>query len=465
MLSSARVTDELASVSSLKESGVHGKHGLAYAGLFMFTLILYARPQELFPGVFGDFPLAKLVAIATIAVYVLSKLSAGEKLTFWPLQLKMVLLIAALGIVFIPVAQTPQDTITVLSDIYSKVVCVFILFVNLVDTRERVTRLMKLMVLCGTWIAYDAIGRYRAGELTLENRRIQGVVGGMFGGPNDLAISFDLLLPLAVFLMLQSKGVMRLLYLGCTAVLAVGVVVTFSRGGFLGLVFSGAVMLWKLGRQYRIWTVVASATAVVILLVAMPSGYGSRISSISNEAKDATGSSWERQELLKRAFNVALHHPLIGIGMGNFHSFSINEKVAHNSYLEIWAELGLLGLAAYLTLISSSYSRAREIEKESLKQRESTAADATNNYHYFGSVALQGAIVAFIVCAFFGSIQYLWYIYYLAGFAVALRRIWEAESRVIEAEQDTRLASREVCPMEGRRGVLWKSYWLPSAYR
>src|SRR6266542_152229 len=40
-----------------------GKHWLAFAGVYLFTLMLYARPNDLFPAL-GDFPLVKIVSIS-----------------------------------------------------------------------------------------------------------------------------------------------------------------------------------------------------------------------------------------------------------------------------------------------------------------------------------------------------------------------------------------------------------------
>src|SRR5262249_41971596 len=42
-----------------------GKHWLAFACVYLFTLMLYARPNDLFP--IGDFPLVKIVAVSALA--------------------------------------------------------------------------------------------------------------------------------------------------------------------------------------------------------------------------------------------------------------------------------------------------------------------------------------------------------------------------------------------------------------
>ena len=114
--------------------------------------------------------------------------------------------------------------------------------INLIDTRRRIFSLWKLVVVCGAALAVGAISSYMKGEFTAQGLRIEGLVGGMFENPNDLAAALDLLLPFAAVLTLNSKGLARLFFLVCAAVMTVGVLVTLSRGGFLGLIASGVVL-------------------------------------------------------------------------------------------------------------------------------------------------------------------------------------------------------------------------------
>lgn len=418
---------------------------LAFAGLFFFTLLLYARPQEMFPEAFGSFPLVRLVAIGTLLAYVGAKLVAGERLTRWTLELTMILVIVFLGILFMPIAASPGDSLGVLLDTFLKVVVIFVLMINLLNTESRLRSIIRLSVICGTGLALFAVFSYATGNYLVQNRqatnRIASLVAGMFGNPNDLAVSLDLLLPLAVALALTSAGIKRLFYIACAVALAIGVIVTFSRGGFLGLVAVGGVLLWKLSRRRRGLTVLAFVVATGVFLVAMPAGYSNRLTTIFSIEEDPTGSAQARRELLTRAAAVAANHLVIGVGMGNFHIYSIREQVAHNSYLEISAELGVAGLLAYLALIFAPFAALRRIERQTRsrptkqrlpyeRSRDGTAGDertpaddvVRQRAHIF-SVALQAAIIGYLVCSFFGSIQYLWHIYYLVAYAVALRQL------------------------------------------
>jgi putative inorganic carbon (HCO3(-)) transporter len=436
---------------------VPGTHGLAFAGLFAFTLLLYARPNELFPDAFGTFPIVRIVAITTLLSYVGSKLLHGEPLTIWPIELKMILAITALGILFVPIAIAPNESTDLLMDMFLKVVAIFILMINLINTRERLMSILKLVVICGTTLAFFAILSYVEGKFTVVTRgdqgtvvgmRISGMVGGIFENPNDLATSLDLLIPLAVALALTRKGLARVFYFACTAILITGVILTFSRGGFLGMVAMAALLLWKLGRSNKAMTALAVATVAMVFLIAMPVGYSSRITSIFDTESDPTGSSQARKDLLERAASVAANHLVIGVGMGNYSIYSIGEQRAHNSFLEISAELGVLGLVAYLIMLWAPLRSLRRIEQGSLAGLRKGRQDI-----YYLVAAVQASLVAYIVCSCFGSIQYHWFLYYPLAYAVALKRICGADAGEPALE-----ASTSKAPREKVRAVLWKAH-------
>jgi putative inorganic carbon (hco3(-)) transporter len=417
-------------------------HRAAFAGLFLFTLLLYMRPNDLFPEVFGDFPLAKIVAIITLLGYFGSQLMAGQRLSVFPLELRMLALITLLGVIFIPAAASPGDSIEVLTDTFLKVVAIFVLLINLINTRERLQTMMKLVVVCGTVLAFFALVSYITGKFTVVTRgeegtvvglRISGIVGGIFGNPNDLATSLDLIIPFAVGLALLRRGAARLFYLACAGMLGLGVILTFSRGGFLGLVAMAAVLIWKVGRDNRALTTCAFVIILTAFVVAMPVGYSSRITTIFDSSADATGSSEERSELLARAASVAANHLIIGVGIGNYPIYSLHERRAHNSYLEISAELGVAGLIAYLIMIFAPLRSLRRIERDSLKAGAANPGDEKARVTYYLGAAVQASLVVYIICSCFGSIQYLWFLYYPLAYAICLRQMHGAEARVTVA--------------------------------
>src|SRR5262245_30092544 len=111
--------------AAIAEAPKKGAHRAAFIGLFVFTLLLYLRPNDLFPSALGRLPIAKIVAISTLLAYFGSKLSAGEPLSIFPIELKMLAIIIGLAILFIPIAAQKQSSIDKLTDDFLKVAVVF----------------------------------------------------------------------------------------------------------------------------------------------------------------------------------------------------------------------------------------------------------------------------------------------------------------------------------------------------
>jgi O-antigen ligase len=430
---------------------------LAFAALYVFALLLYLRPQELFPSVFGEFPLVKLVALFALATFILGRLRLGERISIWPMELKMLAVLIALSVALLPLATAPGDSYLVLSDPFLKVITIFVLMINLIATRRRLTSILNVIVVVGSLMALAAVRSYIAGDFTPKSTRIAGMVNGLFGNPNDLATSLDLLIPFALALALVNRGAKRLLYLLCGMALVAGVVVTFSRGGFLGLLAMAAFCAWKLGRFRKGATTLVLVATIAIFIVAVPASYGGRLGSIFHVEEDTTGSAQARLDLLVRASEVALSHPIVGVGLGNFHIFSIGEQKAHNSYLEIAAELGIPGLIAYMIILIAPFRYLRKIERDSSGPPPGTGTTAVGSSASGGSLAQSGnlfylsvmiqcALVGFAVCSFFGSIQYFWDLYLIVAYAISLRRITESESRDERNPDETRRM---------KAGVLW----------
>ncbi len=424
-----------------------GKHGLAYLGLLMFTLLLYTRPHDIWPEIFGDSPIIKYVAIPAIAVYIISKLISGERLTIWTKEVKLVGFLVLISVLFTPIATEPDYAVMMLTEVFLKVVAIFILMANLIDTRGRLRMMLKLVVVCGTYNAYIAVQNYAAGKfesiLTIGAPRVEGAVGGMFGNANDFAAALNMVLPLAIVLALTTRGLARLFYFACVALLAVAVVVSFSRGGFLTLIAMGGFMLWKIGRHNRATTITAALLLFGAFTLAMPNAYGDRLFTILNTDRDATGSAQERQGLMLHAIVIAVRHPIAGIGIGNIGAYM--DKVTHNSYIEIAAELGVPGLIAYLMLIFAPMRSLKRIAKRTEDYRRPQDREI-----YLLSIGIHATIIGYIVCSFFASYQYFWYLYYPVAYAIAVRRLAGSEETAEGEERAVAVGA------SAGAGVLWE---------
>jgi O-antigen ligase len=183
------------------------------------------------------------------------------------------------------------------------------------------------------------------------------------------------------------------------------------------LIGASVVLAWKMGRRNRALMIVLLLCVFVAFVALAPGEYASRLGSITTAA-DA--SSHSRRALLIRSIVVALRHPLFGVGMGNFHIVAIGESVSHNAYTQVASEMGMAAMIIYIMFTVVPFRRLGLIERETYDTRRSSRI-------YYLSVAVQASLAAYMISSSFGSVAYQYYVYYLVGYAVALRRIYEAQ--------------------------------------
>ena len=409
---------------------VRNGHGLTFAGITLFTIFVFYRPYELIPGLgflqFGAF----VIAMATLLIYVPTQLSTEGSLTMLSTEVKCVLALTALAILTMPISRNLAAAWTTFNDPFIKAVLIFIVMVNVVRTRKRLMTLVWLSLIISIYISLMAINLYFKGEFKTEGYRVSIDLIGLFNNPNDLAIQLVTMIPIAVGLALASKNALwRWFYLAVGGLFLFGMLITFSRGAFLAFVAMAAVLVWKLGRAQRVKYSFISMVVGVLFLAIAPGNYGLRILSIIFPSLDPVGSAGARRDGLLLSLLVTIRNPW-GIGIGNSPGFSPHGLQTHNSYTQVSSELGLLGLAAYLLFIVSALRKLGAIEQTQYAANE-------RDWFYFMAIGLQGSLVAFMVSSFFGSVAYLWYVYYLVAYAVAFRRIYVVEkglSKEVEAK-------------------------------
>lgn len=417
-------------------------HAFTYLGIFLFTFVLYFRPYELIPALSGFSQIAMLLALATLAIYLPSQLALEGNLTARPHEVHLILLLAVAALLSMPTAINPGEAWETFNDTFLKAVLMFIVMVNVVRTEWRLKGLIWLSLGVGCLLSLNALDNYWAGNFTVEGYRVEGNMGGMFANPNDMALHLVTVTPLALALMLTTRKITgKLLYASCAALMLAGTVVTFSRGGFLGIAAALLVMGWKLGRRNRLAVILAGAVVLIAFLALAPGGYGVRLLSLFNSNLDPVGSSSARRELLIKSIKVALQHPLFGIGMGNFHIVSIHEHVSHNSYTQVAAEMGMAAAALYTLFIVTPLRRLWQIERETFNERR-------KSHFYYLTVGLQASLFAYMVSSFFASVAYQWYVYYLVAYAICLRRIYD-----IEHKEQGRVAAAEEAEQEAGASV------------
>lgn len=396
-------------------------HFMTYVGLFLFSIMVLFRPYEIVPGLGFLASAAIYFAVATMAVYLPSQLVTEGNLTILSTEVKAVLAMALIAFALIPISRDPVLAWEVFNDPFIKAVMIFIVMVNVVRTRRRLMGLMWLSFGIGIYLSIDTIRLYLAGDFAYEGYRV-GITDtqGMFGNPNEMALHLVMMTPILISLCIASKSfLMKAVYFGTTVVFVTANVLTFSRGGFLGLLISSLVLAWKLGRRNRLNVSLASLAIAAVVIIAAPGNYGLRLLSIFIPSLDPVGSADARREGLVTSLIVTARNPW-GIGIGNSAMFGAHNLQTHNAYTQVSSELGVLGLAAYLILMISPFRKLGAIERELFEKKQI-------DWFYYMSIGLQGGIIGYMVSSFFASVAYNWFIYYLIAYAVAFRRAYSIE--------------------------------------
>jgi putative inorganic carbon (HCO3(-)) transporter len=395
-------------------------HLLTYIGLYLFSILVLFRPYEIVPGLGFLSATAFYFAIGTLVIYIPSQLATEGNLTMMSTEVKAILAMTLIALITMPIAKDPAMAWSTFNDSFIKAVVIFIVLVNAVRTRKRLMGLMWLSFGIAVYLSFTAVDMYMKGQFNVEEYRVAVDVGGMFGNPNEMALHLVMMTPIVITLGIAAKnGLWRWVYFGAGFLFVAATMVTFSRGGFLGLIAALAVLAWKLGRKYRLNVTIASILIGGAAIIVAPGNYGLRMLSIFIPGLDAVGSSDQRRALLERSLLVTARNPW-GIGIGNFQIVGIRNLQSHNAFTQVSSELGIIGLIAYLIFMISPFRKLGAIER--------TLFDSDDHdWFYYVAIGLQASIVGYLVSSFFASVAYNWFIYYLIAYAVAFRRIYSLE--------------------------------------
>jgi O-antigen ligase len=332
-----------------------------------------------------------------------------------------------------PFSIWPGGAVGVFTDLFSKVIIVFILMVNTVTTRARLERFVGVVVLGTSYIAFRAVLDYARGLNLVEGGRVTGT-GGLFGNPNDMALNMVAFLPLAFVIVLSRRHrLIRLLALAGAPAIAAAIIFTKSRGGTIGLVAMLLVLLYQM-RRLRPGIAALVVVAGLATIPLLPSSFTERMSSIFNPEEDPTGSREARKRLLRESYQAFLDNPAFGLGAGQFQAYKPEEREqpwreTHNAVLQVAAELGIGGVIVFVMIIGSGFAAvlgASAALRRGRGRRRSRTPDelrARCEPLELYAAGLVASLAGWFMAAMFASVAYYWTLYLVLGLAAALREI------------------------------------------
>jgi putative inorganic carbon (HCO3(-)) transporter len=184
---------------------------------------------------------------------------------------------------------------------------------------------------------------------------------GQLYNPNTLAGFLMLVIPLSISAFLAARsGIVRILCAYAVVILLIALILTGSRGGWLAFLLSalifGPLLGAAFGRPRRgALAALAAVVALVGLAIALPPLRVRLLTSFSAQEHS------NRFRLLtwKSALWMAADRPMLGFGPGSFElafpKYAVGgyTRMAHQNYLQVAAETGFPGLAAFVWLLGA----------------------------------------------------------------------------------------------------------------
>lgn len=291
-----------------------------------------------------------------------------------------------------------------------KVGLISLVVVNALRTRAQQRAFM--FVFLGAFALYPARGTIfnYLGGYTVFGRALWNNV---FANPNDLAALTLLQLSMALALYIREpKGWPKLAAIAGMVLLPIIVLLTQSRGGFLGLAVFAAMVV--MGQRKKGKTIILVGLVGVAVAMAAPSSAWQRLGGILKltdtenlREVDQEGSAEQRFEIWRVARRIAGDHLLFGVGVGaypkahgvyamspDFKRTARGERDTHSTFLNVLAETGVVGLALFLTLFSMVILKAERVRRRAAQLLPHSAQQI---------LYLELGLLAFFTAGIFGS--------------------------------------------------------------
>jgi O-antigen ligase len=409
--------------------------GGAFFWLSAFYLVYCARPED-WISVLKYLPLAKISGIFAVLGLLSSAGKAKRGLRDLPIEAKYLagIIILLFGSALLSPVWRGGAAAKTLD--FAKVLIAWVLsFIVITNFR----RLKQIIFIQSASVVVIAVVSLLKGR---EHPRLEGVIGGIYSNPNDLAFAIVLSLPFCVAFLLQSRSIPRkLIWILCMLAMFETLFLTASRGGFITLLVTGAVGLWHFGVKGKRIHLLATA-ALVTLVVGITAGgrLKDRFVAISGEDLDnnmeisAHGSYEQRRFLMVKSLEGIEHYPL-GIGLGNFPNYSGTWHQVHVAFLQIAVEGGIAAFVLYLLFFSRGFSNLRLVRRMPGYDKETELF----------AMALQSSLIGFLVGALFAPEAYQYFPYFAVAYTSVLLAIAKEKEQGKEPAklQHSQLPNRE----------------------
>ena len=411
------VNGSLGKNNTLRSASAGGTSGAVFFLLCLWTIVNLSRPQDIFLFLV---PLRPALTLGVITLFFFFLNYNNKSLVVVKdKQVRFFLFLVLIMIIGIPFSLHPRWSIEFVFLRYMLIVSYFIVFVVVVDSLERLYRVLFLGCIGnGIYMAY--------GVLTWSSGSDRIKFGGMFD-PNDLSFFALCFIPLnLIFISKDNNLLARIL---CVIFFFLGIVLIFltgSRGGALGLGIAALAIFFRatasISKQFKVFAIIA-----MTLILSMSAINFERVETLlsfeSIEQDYNITAEGGRLDIWKSGLKAMFRNPMTGVGVGCFQmglayerridpSSSLSKwQSSHNAVVQIGTETGVFGLMLFLML---SWNVVKIFARIS---REATSIKLKK----VGEMGLAGFMGMFTAAFFLSQAYSIYWAFYIMFSAVAFR--------------------------------------------
>jgi O-antigen ligase len=293
-----------------------------------------------------------------------------------------------------------------------KTIVLYFAILMVVRTKEQLKLLVYIILAFGfiTSAATLILSKFQIYTPGIANPyRLSSFFGGIGDAPNMFGAMMVGLLPLPLAYLKNKSPWWKKTFLILVALsFMLCITRTRSRGAFVGLVIVLAIIGWE--HRRRLGALVLMGLLALFTYTHTHYAYWERVDTLKSSETTMREGEGGRVMQMKFAMEIMKLRPLTGVGLGNFVNakvmllsmnpeYKVTTQVAHNSYLELGAEIGILGMILFSYLVVRSILDCRNIEK-------SFSGNEEYKSYYFLSRGIWVGLVAIAVTFFFLSEQY-----------------------------------------------------------
>jgi O-antigen ligase len=402
-------------------------------GLFALTILTMSRVHQHFAFLNPARP-ALLLFLFCVGYLVINPRTLRSAPGLMSRPAKIVFLLAILSAVSVPFGMSMGNSAAYILESYSKVIVfAFLLFIAIRRSGDLLFYIWAF-VISSAILSYFALFVFDA---TQQGSAVERIHDLYTYDSNDLGVILVVALPLAMMLFQTSASRLGRVFSGLVIVgIGMSAAVSGSRGTFLGLAVVGLALLVMVD-QVSLGKRVAFLTVLIVALgVSAPPGYWNQMSTLRQPTEDYNwDSSYGRRKIWLRGLGYMAENPLTGIGIDNFGraegtvsdpALRVKQgtggrtkwSAAHNSFIQIGAELGVFGLVAFSFLVFGSIASLRGLRRR--LPRYWQHGDPEQRMLSAALLYLPISIVGFAVTASFVSFAYTDTIYVLSAFCAGV---------------------------------------------